>query len=1566
MAPGHGRVGRLGWMAFALSLLVLIAPQCHAHRKLSLRKSRQASEDEGTGNKIPGDWGTWGSWSSCSQPCGVGVMERSRTCQPPHQRALGGLRSESSPPGVRAQSQPRLQGERASLYEHAGRWPSYPLHTSGDAALPPAGPLVPLHGSPRQAPPHQYGPFHRHTRHESFAAEDLPATHNRGPLSNRRPALAHGPEAALDQEVGWLQKSRGLSSGEVVRPETSSDYRSSPFHRASSRRNTSGQDSSAFHSPFFRASVPLFKPEHPDGQQAESPDRGALTDLERGNGHRQSDLPRQELHSSRRSWVRDAIKPGRYGYGKLPFALPLHKAGSDGGQRFKRHHNVRSADPKSPPKNQKQRVVLLIGSLAERTPGAHVQEEPPRGAELTDKLLDAKSRQQFQGRPQTKRPDQAHCLSCRKDLPNEQQDRMQDGSESVDAGHRESRKGDMDRRKQGRATSTVRDGDSAEELGLEELSDDFLGSKGRYGSQSSSEEDRRVFLLANVRHMEETSESEELEGDVLSRWDKYQAQKNDSVHVREVISDSPAAPQPTEKLEKILHLSQTGEKWKSSLQTITGIWEIKTTTSSELQIDNRSERAERLDDPRESLRSPKDNVSVDLKPSEKRKNICLDLPRAEKENKIKTRRSAEPRESRAVTSQPMEEEVRSTEIPRAKSGASAQNLSLSGPGLNVLNKQSSSLDQQQNQNQQVGALVKQRRTQLPKQHEIQSNGQGSQQQQTTRSSPNVFRSASRTSGEVQPEEEKMTKHQHPHSPHRYSWPHAQLGSLTPAGQGARPRSQRQHSPSQGGHRSRAPQSPFRELPSTHRQEEPDTWLLYSGNPIRARGRGRGQRPDLHASAEMPQWNLYHPGTESFYCEGEQRQYKACSQESCPAGTPDPRALQCATLNRQEFMGRLYQWEPFTEVRGAQKCELNCRPIGYRFYVRHTEKVQDGTPCEASSADICVAGHCLRPGCDGILGSNMTLDGCGMCGGDSSTCRLVAGTFNDSNVPIGYHKILEIPRGATKINVTENTRSPNYLALRRRSGKSVINGNWAVDPPGRYEAGGTIFTYTRPGREDTSGAESFTAQGPTTEPLDVYMIFQQDNPGISYSFYLASFNRPENPIPALVNPRREPDPMTSAGDAMGRQNARPRPPGRQSPRAPGVLQRNIRIPPLPVPPVQHWPELPEFYWRQVGNTECTVTCGKGSWLPVFRCVSRRFQEEVEEKECDAASRPVPTEEACNTQSCPAYWDAGEWSACSRSCGAGVQHRPITCRQMYANRTTMVLPQRCAHLEKPNATQPCHLQICSHWETSANWSMCSVPCGQGQRTRHVRCVSNHGDTVSDRECNGRLRPRASEACDMGPCVRTWFHNDWSNTCSAECGMGIQRRSVVCLSSHAGDALGESCPGARPLDMRACDSGPCLRAVRWYTGPWSQCSAECDGGTQRRDVICVSRLGSEFNVTDPSRCAHLEKPVTLQPCAASPCRARWFTTPWSTMRTVRTETAAAPWCCRPDCACTLTTRECAARPAPRPWSEAGPRRLDSGLAAGEGEAPTITFTVYRFLFFFFFIGEGGGGGGKYLLKT
>lgn len=45
------------------------------------------------------------------------------------------------------------------------------------------------------------------------------------------------------------------------------------------------------------------------------------------------------------------------------------------------------------------------------------------------------------------------------------------------------------------------------------------------------------------------------------------------------------------------------------------------------------------------------------------------------------------------------------------------------------------------------------------------------------------------------------------------------------------------------------------------------------------------------------------------------------------------------------------------VPGDQHCELNCRAVGFRFYVRLSERVIDGTPCGQNESSLCVAGKC---------------------------------------------------------------------------------------------------------------------------------------------------------------------------------------------------------------------------------------------------------------------------------------------------------------------------------------------------------------------------------------------------------------------------------------------------------------------------------------------------------------------------------------------------------------------------------------------------------------------------------
>ncbi|XP_028437274.1 thrombospondin type-1 domain-containing protein 4 isoform X1 [Perca flavescens] len=647
------------------------------------------------------------------------------------------------------------------------------------------------------------------------------------------------------------------------------------------------------------------------------------------------------------------------------------------------------------------------------------------------------------------------------------------------------------------------------------------------------------------------------------------------------------------------------------------------------------------------------------------------------------------------------------------------------------------------------------------------------------------------------------------------------------------------------------------------------------------------------------------------CSGPEKEYRRCFSQVCGGGALDSRAEQCAAFNTQEFMGRLYNWEPFTEVGVEKQCELTCRPAGYRFYVRQAERVRDGTPCfNFSSNDVCVEGQCLTEGCDGVLGSGSVIDKCGVCGGRENSCRKVTGSFQNVTVPLGYHKILDIPPGATFINITERRASPNYLAMRSGTGASVVNGRWAVDPPGEYQAGGTTFTYTRP-RAQAEGeeekGESLRAPGPTTTQLQLYIIFHKENPGINYEFYVPVEREVERERPTereRETPRERPrdrepgrSPLRSPL-TVSVEDPPPAPPisvpsfpstsvfsppssdrwtpERSRPRG-SAPNRNARIPPrTDLPPDTQ----PPFVWRRGGLTECSASCGKGYQNRVILCINRYTDEEVPERKCDSAAKPGPEEEPCNTHPCPPFWEASSWSECSVSCGPGVQQRQLQCRQSFGNRSTMVHPQRCANLTPLESTQKCQLGLCSHWEVGSDWSTCSVDCGVGRRTRSVRCISDQGSVVNEKECNSRARPQGSEECNMGPCVTNWYFTDWSNTCSAQCGPGVQRREVLCLTRggvREGGGGGD-CVGEKPAEMKACNGGPCVPTTMWYSSPWTQCNVPCGNGSQRRDIICVQKMGNDFTVAPASECAHLDKPAAVQECEMEECEPQWFTTEWS----------------------------------------------------------------------------------------
>ncbi|KAL4640258.1 thrombospondin type-1 domain-containing protein 4-like [Arapaima gigas] len=515
-------------------------------------------------------------------------------------------------------------------------------------------------------------------------------------------------------------------------------------------------------------------------------------------------------------------------------------------------------------------------------------------------------------------------------------------------------------------------------------------------------------------------------------------------------------------------------------------------------------------------------------------------------------------------------------------------------------------------------------------------------------------------------------------------------------------------------------------------------------------------------------------------------------------------------------------------------------------------------------------------CDG-----QQVDICGICAGDGSTCEVVSGTFTQPILSMGYHRILEIPTGAQNLKIQETVKSRNYLAIRTSAGESVINGNWAIDRPGIFYAAGTTLTYRRPNEIRSTAGESITAPGPIQQELHVYVIYQQPKPSIYYEYILPRDNIPsleETPSPDILP--IEPlglYPMEEQGfvhpDTSRKENA-------AGGTHPNHVASETSPPTGEVPGDNSYPGLlPLYKWIATGTTPCSATCGTGRRHVVFSCVEQATLTPAPADFCEATQRPAIQEEHCDSQPCPAFWDVGEWSECSKTCGPGFQHRQVLCRQPLGNRSTGIVgPEHCGYLESPETTVSCQLKICSEWQIRSEWTSCSVPCGVGQRTREVVCVDNLGDVVTDEECNMKLHPPDVENCDMGPCARSWFFSPWSDRCSADCGEGRRSRSVVCLTNHISSLPLDACGDKMPDESSPCNIGPCLYKFEWYTGQWGQCSSECGNGTQTRSVVCILHSEGQLEVISNSNCSHMTRPSSTQSCFLKRCGAMWHVTEWS----------------------------------------------------------------------------------------
>ncbi|XP_074853397.1 A disintegrin and metalloproteinase with thrombospondin motifs 5 [Carettochelys insculpta] len=211
-----------------------------------------------------------------------------------------------------------------------------------------------------------------------------------------------------------------------------------------------------------------------------------------------------------------------------------------------------------------------------------------------------------------------------------------------------------------------------------------------------------------------------------------------------------------------------------------------------------------------------------------------------------------------------------------------------------------------------------------------------------------------------------------------------------------------------------------------------------------------------------------PRNNGRYCTGKRAIYRSCNVAACPANAKAFRQEQCEARNGYQSdangVKTFVEWVPkYAGVLPGDVCKLTCRAKGTGYYVVFLQKVTDGTECRPYSNSVCVRGKCIRTGCDGIIGSKLQYDKCGVCGGDNSSCTKVMGTFNKKSK--GYTDIVKIPVGATHIKVRQfkakdQNRFTAYLALKRKHGEYLVNGKYMISTSETIiDLNGTVMNYS---------------------------------------------------------------------------------------------------------------------------------------------------------------------------------------------------------------------------------------------------------------------------------------------------------------------------------------------------------------------------------------------------------------------------------------------------------------------------------------------------------------------------
>ncbi|XP_053513353.1 A disintegrin and metalloproteinase with thrombospondin motifs 12 isoform X2 [Artibeus jamaicensis] len=367
---------------------------------------------------------------------------------------------------------------------------------------------------------------------------------------------------------------------------------------------------------------------------------------------------------------------------------------------------------------------------------------------------------------------------------------------------------------------------------------------------------------------------------------------------------------------------------------------------------------------------------------------------------------------------------------------------------------------------------------------------------------------------------------------------------------------------------------------------------------------------------------------------------------------------------------------------AHPCELYCRPIDGQFSEKMLDAVIDGTPCFEGGNSRNV---CINGICKRV-GCDYEIDS----NATEDRCGVCLG---DGSACQTVRKMFKQKEGSGYVDIGLIPKGARDIRVMEVKGAGNFLAIRSEDPEKYYLNGGFIIQWN--GNYKLAGTvfqydrkgdlEKLMATGPTNESVWIQLLFQVTNPGIKYEYTIRK-DGIDNDVEKLM-----------------------------------------------------------YSWQYGPWTECSVTCGTGVRRQTAHCV-RKGHGMVKATFCDPETQPNGRQKKCHEKDCPPRWWAGEWEACSATCGPhGEKTRTVLCIQTMGSDEQALPAKDCQHLLKPKPLVSCNRDVLcpSDW-TVGNWSECSVSCGGGVRIRSVTCAKNHNEP-----CDVTRKPNSRALCGLQQC-------------------------------------------------------------------------------------------------------------------------------------------------------------------------------------------------------------------------